>query len=71
MYRLDTKLHGTTASNTWGDYPQIGFDEQAVYIMTRCFSFGGGFNYTRLELSPKLSYMQVMQVRLLTKIFGI
>ncbi len=53
MYRLDTKLHGTTASNTWGDYPQIGFDEQAVYVMTRCFSFGGGFNYTKIRIISK------------------
>ncbi len=53
MYRLDTKLHGTTPSNTWGDYPQIGFDEQAVYIMTRCFSFGGGFNYTKIRIISK------------------
>ena len=53
MYRLDTKTHGTTTSNTWGDYPQIGFDEQAIIVMTRCFSFGGGFNYTKLRIISK------------------
>lgn len=53
MYRLDTKTHGTTPSNTWGDYPQIGFDEQAIYIMTRSFSFGGGFNYTKIRIISK------------------
>lgn len=53
MYRLDTKKHGTTLTNTWGDYPQIGFDEQAIYIMTRCFSFGGGFNYTKIRIISK------------------
>lgn len=53
MYRLDTKTHGTTSSNTWGDYPQIGFDEQAIYIMTRCFTFGGGFNYTKIRIISK------------------
>lgn len=53
MYRLDTKKHGTTLTNTWGDYPQIGFDEQAMYIMTRCFSFGGGFNYTKIRIISK------------------
>ena len=53
MYRLDTKLHGTVASNTWGDYPQIGFDEQAIYVMTRCFTFGGSFNYTKLRIISK------------------
>lgn len=53
MYRLDTKLHGTVASNTWGDYPQIGFDEQAIYVMTRCFTFGSGFNYTKIRIISK------------------
>ena len=53
MYRLDTKTHGTTPSNTWGDYPQIGFDEQAMYIMTRCFNFAGGFDYTKIRIISK------------------
>jgi hypothetical protein len=53
MYRLDTKLHGNTPSNTWGDYPQIGFDEQAIYIMTRCFTFGGVLNYTKIRIISK------------------
>lgn len=53
MYRLDTKTHGTTPSSTWGDYPQIGFDEQSIVVMTRCFSFGGGFNYTKLRIISK------------------
>ena len=52
-YRLDTKLHGTTPSNTWGDYPQIGFDQQGIYVMTRCFNFSGGFDYTKLRIISK------------------
>ena len=53
MYRLDTRTHGTTPSNTWGDYPQIGFDEQAIYIMTRCFNFSGGLNYNKIRIIAK------------------
>ncbi len=53
MYRLDTNLHGATTSDTWGDYPQIGFDEQAIYIMTRCFSFSGYFQYTKIRIISK------------------
>lgn len=53
MYRLNTKTHGTTNTNTWGDYPQIGFDEQAIYLMTRCFTFGGAFNYTKIRIISK------------------
>jgi hypothetical protein len=54
-YRLDTKLHGTTTSNTWGDYPQIGFDEQAIYIMTRCFTFAAQpqQQYTKIRILSK------------------
>ncbi|MFI5236964.1 MAG: T9SS type A sorting domain-containing protein [Ignavibacteriales bacterium] len=43
IYRLDTKKHGTVQTNTWGDYPQIGFDDQAFYVATRCFGFTSGF----------------------------
>ncbi len=53
MYRLDTKMHGTVPSNTWGDYPKVGFDEDALYIMTRCVNFGGGFLYTKIRIINK------------------
>jgi hypothetical protein len=53
LYRLDTKTHGVTSSNTWGDYPQMGFDEQAIYLMTRCFAFGGFFQYTKIRIISK------------------
>lgn len=53
MYRLDTKMHGTTPSSTWGDYPQIGYDDKAIYIMTRLFGFGGGFFGTKVRIINK------------------
>jgi hypothetical protein len=43
VYRLDTKMHGSVPSNTWGDYPQLGFDDEAIYIMTRLAVFGSPF----------------------------
>ncbi|MCW8805671.1 MAG: hypothetical protein OQK56_04360, partial [Ignavibacteriaceae bacterium] len=45
MFRLDTKTNGTIPTNNWGDYPQVGFDDQAIYIVTRAFGFGGGGPY--------------------------
>ena len=42
MYRLDTKKNGTIQSNSWGDYPKVGYDEDAIYIMTRSIPFAGG-----------------------------
>ncbi len=54
MYRLDTKMHGTVSSNTWGDYPHIGFDEEAIYILTRCIDFGGsGLLYNKIRIIDK------------------
>jgi hypothetical protein len=43
VYRFDTKKHGSVQTNTWGDYPQIGFDDEAIYISTRIFGFVSGF----------------------------
>ena len=57
MYRLNTRTHGTTPSNTWGDYPQLGFDDKALYIMTRCFPFAGGNPlYTKIRIIPKAQF---------------
>jgi len=53
VYRLDTKLHGTVSSNTWGDYPKMGYDEEAIYINTRCFQFGGSLLYNKLRIINK------------------
>lgn len=56
MYRLDTRTHGTTSSNTWGDYPQMGFDDKAIYVMTRCFGFTGGLFYNKIRIIPKAQF---------------
>jgi len=53
MYRLDTKAHGTVQSNSWGDYPKVGFDEEAIYIMTRCINFSGGHLYNKIRIIDK------------------
>ncbi|MCW9094724.1 MAG: choice-of-anchor D domain-containing protein [Ignavibacteriaceae bacterium] len=53
VYRFDTKKHGTIQSNTWGDYPQLGFDDEAIYISTRCFQFGGYFQYSKIRVISK------------------
>jgi hypothetical protein len=54
MYRLDTKKHGTIPANSWGDYPHVGFDEEAIYITTRCIDFGGGGHlYNKVRIINK------------------
>ena len=56
VYRLDTKMHGTVPSDTWGDYPKMGFDEEAIYVNTRCFQFGGGLRYNKIRIINKAEF---------------
>ncbi|MCH7722216.1 MAG: T9SS type A sorting domain-containing protein [Bacteroidetes bacterium] len=54
MYALDATLNGSTPTDTWGDYPQIGYDDQAIYIMSRQFSFSGlGLLYNKIRILNK------------------
>jgi FlgD Ig-like domain len=54
MYLMDAKVNGTANSGTWGDYPQIGYDENAIFINSRSFTFGGGsYLYNRLRILNK------------------
>ena len=53
MYRLDTKKHGTVLSNTWGDYPQLGYDDEAIYIATRLFGFTSGYYGMKFRVISK------------------
>ena len=41
MYALDATMNGNTPSNpkNWGDYPQLGYDDQGIYISSRQFIF--------------------------------
>jgi len=53
VYRFDTKKHGSVQTNTWGDYPQIGFDDQAFYITTRVFAFATGYFGMKIRVIKK------------------
>jgi hypothetical protein len=53
VYRFDTKKHGSIQTNTWGDYPQIGFDDEAIYLATRIFGFAGGWFGTKMRVIRK------------------
>jgi hypothetical protein len=45
MYRLPSTL--------WGDFPQIGFDDEAIYISTNNFSFAGVGQYPKIRIISK------------------
>lgn len=53
VYALNIMVDGSNATNNWGDYPQLGFDTQAIYISTNQFAFGGGFSYAKLRILNK------------------
>ncbi|MBI5308316.1 MAG: hypothetical protein HZB37_08330, partial [Planctomycetes bacterium] len=55
-WKLDAKLNGSTNTNNWADYPQIGFDSStsgAIYITSNQFAIGGGFQYSKLRSLKK------------------
>lgn len=52
-YKLDARTNGNTVTSTWGDYPQIGFDDKAIYINSRQFFFTGGKLYDKIRILKK------------------
>jgi len=52
-YALPSNVNGTTNSNSWGDYQGVGFDDQAVYLTSNQFAFGGSFQGTRIRIISK------------------
>ena len=37
----------------WGDYPQLGFDDKAIYINTNQWSWSGDFQYVNMRIINK------------------
>jgi hypothetical protein len=52
-YTFDAMKDGTTATNNWADYPALGVDNQALYITSNMFQFGGNFQYAKIRVIPK------------------
>jgi hypothetical protein len=52
-YRFDATLNGSTRTNNWADYPALGVDNQALYLTSNMFAFGGGFQYAKIRVIPK------------------
>ena len=58
IYALDATLDGATPTNNWCDYPQVGFDAQAVYFSCNMFS---------LPSAAPTSTFQGSKIRILLK----
>ncbi|MCW5933028.1 MAG: hypothetical protein KIT45_01850 [Fimbriimonadia bacterium] len=53
-WAIDSTVNGSTATNTWSDYPGFGYDQQAIYISANMFSRStSGFQYVKLRILPK------------------
>ena len=52
-YRFDAMRNGNTLTNNWADFPALGVDNQALYVTSNMFAFGGGFQYAKIRVIPK------------------
>jgi len=52
-YSLDATLDGAKQTNNWADFPALGVDNQAFYLTSNMFQFGGGFQYAKIRIVPK------------------
>lgn len=50
---MSSTLNGSTATNAWGDYQGVGFDQNAIYITSNQFAFGGSYQYVKIRIIPK------------------
>jgi len=44
---------GATPTNNWADFPALGVDNQALYVTSNMFAFGGAFQYAKIRVIPK------------------
>lgn len=56
MYAINSELNGSTYAGNWGDYPKIGYDDQALYINSRQFSFAGGYQYNKIRILNSIAF---------------
>jgi len=53
-YRFNAMVDGATATTNWADYPALGVDNAALYVTSNMFAFGGGFQYAKIRVIPKV-----------------
>jgi hypothetical protein len=55
IWALPANQNGNTVVDNWGDYPQIGYDKNAIYINSRSFGFPSnpGLKYNKIRIIKK------------------
>lgn len=65
IWALNQRFDGTVLSPNWGDFPQIGFDDKAVYITVNMFSFSAfAFQYAKVRIIKKVDLYNPASVSL-------
>jgi hypothetical protein len=53
-YTYDWRLDGTTSTGNWGDYPGLGYDDNAIYINANQYSLSSNFfQYSKVRVLDK------------------
>jgi hypothetical protein len=52
-WALPSNVNGSTPSGNWADYQGVGYDENAVYLTSNQFSFGGSSQYVKVRILNK------------------
>ena len=53
MYHLDWTVDGSTPTGNWGDWPNLGYDDNAIYITANQFSFSNIYQYSKVRVLSK------------------
>ncbi|MBF0519197.1 MAG: hypothetical protein HQK92_05685, partial [Nitrospirae bacterium] len=49
MWSINVSLNnGTTSTNNWGDYPQLGFDQNYIYVTLNMFDNSDNYQYVKI-----------------------
>ncbi len=52
-YNLDATLNGNNPTNTWADYPGLGFNDWGVFITSNQFTWDENYNTAKLRVLDK------------------
>jgi len=52
-YSFDATVTGTVETNTWADYPSLGYDETRIYVGSNQYSFGNSFQFAKVRAFSK------------------
>ncbi len=55
FYALDATTNGSTPTNTWADYPGLGFNDWGIFITSNQYTWTDTFQYSKVRILDKAS----------------